>query len=216
MMMCYACQRALQQRLTVAMLMKACVSTSALPTGGAQRLSEQNSVLRLRESILAAYSLSLRWLRDHAAAAAVSGADSLASAFSHDDSAEELQLLNQLQDLAIDSSFLQGSNTASGDGSTTSSGISMDPASSSISEQQPVAAEHNPLYLMRQVCRLPPFPGAAAMTAEQVAAQYSNTVQQLALQLSLHRAEQKPPASRACGSTADKSPLERIKDCLMK
>jgi hypothetical protein len=176
-----------------------------------QRLSEQNSILKLRESILTAYSLSLQWLRDHAAVAAVSGGDSLASAFSHDDSGEELQLLDQLQGLAIDPGLLHRHVAVSGGDSTCSI-----PAASFTQEQQPVAPEDNPLVLMRHVLSLPPFHGAAEMSVEQVAAQYSSTVQQLALELSLYKAEQQLPARLPFSNQGCHSPLQRMQDCLLR
>jgi hypothetical protein len=54
------------------------------------------------------------------------------------------------------------------------------------------------------------------MSVEQVAAQYSSSVQQLALQLSLYKAEQQLPAGLQFSNQECNSPLQRMQDCLLR
>jgi hypothetical protein len=181
-----------------------------------QRLSEQNSILKLRQSILTAYSFSLRWLRDQAAVAEVSGGDSIANAFSHDDKGDESQLIQQLQVLAIDPGLLSPYlPVAAPDCDKASSSTFSVSAGSCPAGQQPAAPEDDPLFLMHTVCAMPPFPGAADLTMQQVAAHYSSTVQQLALQLSLYRAEQRLPAG-VLNHPTGKGPLHSMQVCMLR
>ncbi|WIA15343.1 hypothetical protein OEZ85_002008 [Tetradesmus obliquus] len=196
-------------------------------------LEQQNNLLRIRDGILTGYSINLAWLRDHAAGE--SGAGSLASAFSHDTSAEEMKLLDQLQGLSIHAALgprlrpgpsaaaAAAAPGAAGSGGAAAPGCSLRDmlsstlsASSNVREAQPLAPAGDPLYLLRHICCMPPFPGAASMTEQQLAAEYAASVQQLALQLSLYRAEQQvPPVLSAC-SMRHETPVQKMQDIISR
>jgi hypothetical protein len=181
------------------------------------KLEQTNNALRVRDTILTAYSINLAWLRDHAAAE--SGAVSLASVFSHDTSAEELQLLNQLQGLSISAALgprLWPGPSIAAAAAAAAPGCSSTLSASSSSEVQPLAPDGDPLYLLRYICCMSPFPGAATMTAEQLVAEYASAVQQLGLQLSLYRAEQQVPPVLSSYSMGQQTPVQKMQEIISR
>jgi hypothetical protein len=191
-----------------------------------QVLQRRNSFLRVSDSILTAFDLDLQWLREHAAAAAASGQSTLAHAFRHQATTEESQLLQQLQELSTDSAA--GSNAHAAGGNTrhgsrcasSNAGLTRSTSSNSSDPDQLLVAPDDPLFLFRHVCSLPPYPGAAELTVEQLAEDYSATVHTLALQLQLYRAEQQLPTpasvASALGTQGAKTPLQKMQDALCR
>jgi hypothetical protein len=205
-----------------------------------QALQRRNEFLRVWDSILTALSSDFQGLRDYASAAAAAGQSTLASCVCYHASSEEDQLLQQLQSLSVEPATgaatkpaPRSAHNCSGSSTSASSGSAALPSSaallargnsnnssSSSAVQLLVAPKDDPLYLLRHLCTLKPYPGAAELTAEQLAADYSATVQMLALQLKLYKAEQQVPVpadvATAARTAGGKTPLQKMQDALCR
>ncbi|WIA17958.1 hypothetical protein OEZ85_009447 [Tetradesmus obliquus] len=143
----------------------------------ARKLEEENRHLHARESILLAYCHLLSWMGQQECHewSVLAGLDSeqqqqdgfLLASDTEQFSKDELQLLQQLQ-----SSPLEG-------------------MVASVQQEPTVAPDDDLLFYFRRIFSLPPYPGAADMTMQDVSTHYNEVVRELSLNLALHDAAQR-------------------------
>uniref|UniRef100_A0A383VPI9 Uncharacterized protein n=1 Tax=Tetradesmus obliquus TaxID=3088 RepID=A0A383VPI9_TETOB len=80
---------------------------------------------------------------------------------------------------------------SSGRGPATSAAAAAAAAGPSVQQEPTVAPDDDLLYYFRRIFSLPPYPGAADMTMQDVSTHYNEVVRELSLNLALHDAAQR-------------------------